>query len=101
VSTLTASSTRAQVQAAYDDNASYAEDADAAKARGFLTAARILLRRLAGEIANGIDRVRLDENLRQIRAEITDCQRWLAANGGVDNGGAGTHTARFDEMTRY
>ena len=44
MSTLNGSSTLAQVQAAYDDNASYAEDSSVSKCRAFLTACRILLR---------------------------------------------------------
>lgn len=46
---LTSASTLAQVEASYDDNASYAEDASVAKAKAFVTACRILLRRLPAE----------------------------------------------------
>jgi hypothetical protein len=49
MSALTSTSTDAQVFAAYDDNASYAEDNSPAKARAFITACRILLRRVPKE----------------------------------------------------
>jgi hypothetical protein len=44
MSTLTSSSTYAQVLAEYDDNASWEEDASLSKAKAFLTACRFLLR---------------------------------------------------------
>lgn len=46
MATLNSSSTDAEVWAAYDDNASYEEDGSRAKALAFLTACRILRRRL-------------------------------------------------------
>jgi hypothetical protein len=47
--TLTAASTLAQVEASYDNNASYAEDNSPTKAKAFVTACRFLLRRLPAE----------------------------------------------------
>ena len=43
MATLNASSTDAEVWAAYDENASYQEDDSTAKALAFITAGRILL----------------------------------------------------------
>ena len=79
-STLTGSSTLAEVQAAYDDACSYQEDRDVAKARALITAARILKRRYATESQKGTDRVRLDENLRQLDREIVEARAWLTRN---------------------
>ena len=49
MSALSSSSTLVQVENAYDDNASYAEDESVAKCRAFLTACRILLRRMPAQ----------------------------------------------------
>lgn len=46
MSTLTSASTLAQIEAAYDDNASWFEDKSVAKAKAFVTATRMLLRRI-------------------------------------------------------
>lgn len=80
MSTLSSVSTLAEVQAAYDDNASWQEDGSVAKAKAFATACRMLLRRLATEQAVGQERVRLDENLRQLRAELSHVTDWIASN---------------------
>ena len=49
MSALTSASTLTDVQNAYVDNASYAEDASIAKAKAFVTACRILLLKLPAE----------------------------------------------------
>jgi hypothetical protein len=46
MATLSSNSTDAEVWAAYDDNASYEEDASRAKALAFVTVGRILRRRI-------------------------------------------------------
>ena len=71
-------STLAQVQAAYDDNANYAEVASVAKARAFVTACRILLRRVPGRMSTAGDS--LDLNASLIRAEMADAKNFIAAN---------------------
>jgi len=80
VSTLSSSSTLTEVNAAYADNASYFEDASATKARAFTTACRILISKLATEQAVGAERVRLDENIRQLREEIKAAEAYANAN---------------------
>lgn len=80
MSTLSSTSTLAEVQAAYDDNASWQEDSSVAKAKAFATACRMLLRRLATEQAVGQERIRLDENLRQLRAELSHVTDWISVN---------------------
>ena len=53
MSTLTSSSTDAQVNSAFDDNASYIEDQSATKAGAFITACTFLIRRLKSAGAQG------------------------------------------------
>lgn len=65
MSTLSSSSTWTEVKAAYDDNASYEEDGSASKARAFITACRIILRRLATRAQNGDQEVEFNTNLIQ------------------------------------
>lgn len=85
MSALSSSSTLAEVQAAYDDNAAYAEDDSAAMAAEFVTACRILLRRLPKSVMRGAsDQVALEPEM--IRQEMVAAQRWLAGKrtgGGV------------------
>ena len=49
MSTINSTSTLAQIEAAYDDNASYPENNSAAECRLFVTACRILLRRMPAQ----------------------------------------------------
>jgi hypothetical protein len=75
MATLSSNSTDAEVWAAYDDNASYEEDASRAKALSFVTACRILRRRLplsAGRGPQTVTREWLD-------AEISAAKAWLDA----------------------
>ena len=75
----------AAVKAAYDDNASYEEDASTSKAAAFITAARILLRRLPQRTnAGGGTELELDLGL--IRAELKAAQQWYQARAGTGGG---------------
>ena len=90
---LGAASTLTQVQNSYDDNASYEEEGDAVKARAFITACRILLRRLPQQIedSSGQRRQSLQRDLQRIQAELDAARQWLATNGGaVTPSGAGS-----------
>ena len=78
MSTLSSASTLAQIEAAYDDNASYAEDNSVAKCRGFITACRLLLRRTPHEAGHGEGRVRLTADL--IAKELEQAKDWLATH---------------------
>jgi hypothetical protein len=95
MSTLSAASTLAQVQAAYDDNASYAEDDSLAKARAFATACRLLLRRIPSRGAHGgrsgIE-IEFDPNI--VRGELTDAQRWI----GTRSGGGGVKYLSVEDV---
>jgi len=100
VSTLSSASTIAEVQAAYDDNASYEEDASTAKCRAFVTACRFLLRRIPKRAVHGGrgggEEIETDPT--QIAAELAKAQRWLAAHAGPSAGGAGAIYGDFRDM---
>lgn len=97
MSALSSESTLAEIQAAYDDNASYEEDGSETKARAFITACRLLVRQTPKRTAHGggagaeleIDTVRIAE-------ELKAAQRWLAAHAGVTSGGPGVRHLSFD-----
>ena len=90
MASLSSTSTDAEVKAAYDDNASYAEDASATKAAAFVTACRILLRRLPkrGKLG-GRHEIELDPKI--LRLELSDARQWLATNAS----GAGSGLRAF------
>lgn len=78
MSTLSSSSTLAQVEASYDDNASWTEDKSTAKARAFVTAARMLLRRLPSSSQKGSNALTFRLDL--IRQELAEAQTFLQAH---------------------
>lgn len=77
MSDLDGNSTTAAVQAAYDTNCSYAEDNSIAKARAFITACRILLRRSASNIVKGSNQVSL--NIPVLQNELDRATAWFEA----------------------
>src|SRR5688572_20583284 len=86
MSTLSSASTLAQVEAAYDDNASYTEDGSVAKAKAFGTACRFLLRRLPAEADTRESHVRLSPE--ELRRSIAEALAWIQANDTAgDSGG--------------
>jgi len=87
VATVDSTSTDAEVQAAYDDNASYLEDGSVAKCTAFITASTILLRRMFRRASHGGDD--LEREIRLIREELGSARQWLTANAGVADSGAG------------
>jgi hypothetical protein len=79
---LTSASTLAEIRAAYADNASYEEDSSPAKARGFITACRLLLLNLPKRAVHGGrggEEIELDLTL--ISAEMIEAKKWLAVFG--------------------
>ncbi len=88
MSTLSSASTDAQVFAAYDDNASYSEDASVPKAKAFLTACRFLLRRMPKRAGSGNADLELNPDL--IQEEMAQARTWLETN---DTGDTSTSTA--------
>ena len=77
MASVSSASTTAQVRDSYDDNASYVEDNSIVKARRFVTAARILLRRTASQTIKGANQITLRPDL--LEREIKDAQLWLEA----------------------
>jgi hypothetical protein len=65
----------------YLANADYAEKGSANKAAAFVTACRKMIVLLPSEVQGGTSRTKADENLRQLREEMEQAQRWLASNG--------------------
>ena len=79
---LTSSSTDAQVDSAFEDNADYdvAASGGVQKAKDFVHACRILIRRRAGGANSGSEGVDYAENIRSIKEQMTAAQDWLAIN---------------------
>jgi hypothetical protein len=78
MATLSSSNSDAEVFASYDDNASYEEDSDRAKALAFITACRLIIRRLPIEfLLKGVTRKYSEASL---RSEIHDAQKWRSDN---------------------
>jgi hypothetical protein len=84
---ISSTSTFAEVEAAYDDNASYAEEASPTKARAFITAATILLRRMPE--ASGTREANFQYRMDLIEKQIQQARDWLAAN---DNSSSSANT---------
>ena len=95
MSSLSSESSYEEVKAAYDDNASYEEDASRVKALAFITACRFLARRLPMSAARDGQSVSR-ESLREEAAEARD---WLTANPG--SSGAGSLRVRFGDFQDF
>ena len=80
MSSLTSSSTDAQVWASYDDNASYEEDSDTTRALAFITACRILLQRRPKRTSHGGRQrgTEIEFNPEVYEREQERAQNWLA-----------------------
>lgn len=75
---LTSSSTLAEVQAAYDDNADYDVENDTAKCKLFIQACRIYLRRMVNRADHGAASVW--DDYEKVEAELKAAKAWLQAN---------------------
>jgi hypothetical protein len=75
---ISSTSTLAEVIAQFEDNADYDVSADTAKAKLFIVACRILLRRNPNEVAHGTGRVRIEPGA--IQGELDAAMAWLKAN---------------------
>lgn len=80
MSTLSSSSTIEEIIAAYDDNASYAEDGSVAKAKAFITAVRILLRFPKRERKGGASGAEHEFDPATLREELKDAQLYVEQN---------------------
>lgn len=94
MSTLTSSSTLAEVKADYEDNIAYDINDSLTECQDFVIAARILLRRQADEMQQGGSRVR--EDYRKIRDELKKAEGWLKAKQSANaTRGQGSSRLRF------
>lgn len=94
MSSLSSTSTNAEVEAAYDDNASYAEDVSLAKCRAFITAVRILIRRLPLSSAKaGTSQTYSIESLTK---ELDEAREWLLDHTEDDGDRPGPNVTRAD-----
>lgn len=75
MSTLDGNSTYEQVRQSYDENASYIEDDSIAKARAFITACKILIRRTPNNMQKGSNT--LGYNVQVLKQELDDAIAWL------------------------
>lgn len=91
---IDSNSTRAEVEAAYLDNADYEERGSVTKANTFVTACRHLMLRRPRSAGHGNARVDLAPEL--IERQMTDAQTWIGANN-TSGGGAVTHV----DFTNY
>jgi len=71
---LSSTSTLAEVEAQYDDNADYAEVESVAKAKLYIHACRILLRRYRSSQSGG--RVSQSRDLVGLREDLREAERW-------------------------
>jgi hypothetical protein len=95
MSTLTSASTDTEVESAYDDNASYAEDNSLAKARAFVTACRLLIRRVPGQLGTSGHARTFDMEL--LQNEMTTAQEWITTHAGASGeSDAGPRCTRVD-----
>ena len=78
MATLSSSSTLAQVEAEYDDNASWFEDQSLTKAKAFVTACTILLRRLYRLQSKGANTLGFDPE--RIEEQRKEAKEWLTLN---------------------
>ena len=77
MSSLSSSSTLAQIKAAYADNASYEEDGSVSKARAFVTACRLLILRLPA-LAEQVGHSKIENDVAQFRKELEAAQGYIA-----------------------
>ena len=98
VSTLSSSSTDAQVLAAYDDAASWFEDSDVTKAKSLVTAGGILLRRRPKRVSLGGEEIELD--LEGIRQDVRLARKFVNARTTAAAGGSGVTYVGLEDFRK-
>lgn len=86
---LSSSSTDQEVWNAFDDNAAYDVDGSITKAKLFIEACRILLRRRPTEVSVGSESTAFDAVA--IQKALEGAREWLALNNTSANGGSVRH----------
>lgn len=89
---LDSTSTLAEIEAAYDDNASYEEHGSTAKCRLFITAVRLLVRRYRRKIQRGSGTV-IETEIALLQKELERAQTWLLKNDTSTSGGSVRHVS--------
>lgn len=97
MSTLSSSSTYAQVSDAYQDNASWEEDESVSKARAFITACRFLIHLTPSHSKKGEEEI--DKEVAAYRQEMEAARAFVATAGPTAYAGGVTH-ASFQDMPR-
>ena len=90
---LSGTSTLAEIQTAYLENADYQESGDVTKAKTFVTACRMLLVKMPEEADHSGERLQFDMEL--IRDEMKAAQSWLQAKD------TSKRRAKFHDFSDY
>lgn len=98
MSSLSSVSTDAEVWASYDDNASYEEDSSVTKARAFITACRILLRRQPKRVRGGNDNHEIEFDPTRISKEMEEARQWISSN---PSSTASAGSVRFPDFAEF
>lgn len=96
---VTSASTDEEVNAALDDNADYDVSASVVKAKNYIVAARIYLRRKAEEMTKGGVSVR--DDYQKTTEALAKAERWWAANDSsavTASGGGRVRQFSFEEF---
>lgn len=100
MSTITSSSTPADIEAAYLDNCTYEEDSSVAKAKAFISACKALILKRPSRISKqgGGD---LTWDFETIKAELDAARTWLATSPTAlaASGGGVIHSSLEDYRT--
>lgn len=94
MASLSSSSTLEEIEAAYVDNASYAEDRSVTKCLAFTTAARVLLLKLPVSAAKGGSSSSF--SVESIKSELDKAEAWLGAQSTNDTDRRGPNVTRAD-----
>ena len=96
---LDSSSTLAEIKAAYDDNLDYDTAASTTKAKAFVQAARMLLRRMAQEITHGGRGV--VDDYRKIEGELAKAESWWRNNDSAATGSTPAETIKHVDFRSF
>lgn len=98
---LSSTSTDTEVQAEYDDTASWSESRSVALAKRFVVACRILIRRLENTVTKGANS--LSKTVSDLRAEKEEAEAFVQAVDPtpIDNGTTRVVRADFSQMRAH
>ena len=97
MSSLSSTSTYAEVKAAYYDNASYEEDASVSKAAAFITACRFLLQQDPKK-AGWREGSSQEWDPEVLERQMNEARAWKASQVAVTAGGPGSIYASFENF---